>query len=175
MAITRTGTRALPDSWEAWWKRARKCSPDATRTWPIVDSIILDEGRDPAITLVAPKVVPGTSHVFVDFARLSTDDRNKIDELLRAIEAILRSAGFSQKLWAILHAGGTDYEFQSREGRTIALKELPRFLQPVVWALVQWIAALGVASPDITASQPREAVPILHRTCVVIKPPKLNC
>lgn len=158
MAITRTGTRALPESYEAWWRRAQRRGVIASAAWPVVDSIMLGDDRAPVITLVSPGLIPGASHVFVDYARMSAEARHELTELLEAIRAILRSAGFSWPLQAILHAGGTSYEFQGSSGESISLDDLPRLLQPAVWALIESIAFLGVRYPDLSASRPHEPV-----------------
>lgn len=118
---------------------------------PIVDTMTIYEDREPAIALLAPKVVPGAMHVFVNIGGMLPPDRLSLDSLLRTLERQASEAGITGKLWSVSHAGGLDYDLTGTN--TISIQNLDRNVSSNIWGILRAIAVHGANYPDREASK----------------------
>jgi hypothetical protein len=144
-------TRVSPELESAEWARLRHHEEQTGEIpLPAVDRIQFFEDRSPTIVLVAPEVVPGATHVFVDVENMQGADMLELHALL---DELKREVAAKRQLIAILHLGGFDYRFDRvKPSRTVSLRELPVARQINVWGILRAIARVGAESPDIPAS-----------------------
>ncbi len=117
---------------------------------PAVDRIRLFEDRSPTIVLIAPALIPGATHVFVDVEHMP--DADKL-ELYALLDELAREVAAKRHLTAILHLGGFDYQLDSvKPGKPSHLKNLSVARQVKVWGILRAIARVGAECPDIPAS-----------------------
>ena len=118
---------------------------------PAVDRIRFSEDRSPTIVLIAPDLIPGATHVFVDVENMQGAD---MLELHAHLDELAREVAAKRHLTAILHLGGLDYRFDRvKPSKAVSLRELPIARQINVWGILRAIARVGAESPDIPASR----------------------
>jgi hypothetical protein len=151
-------TPASPDMFADWWDALMTHESEAGEIpLPAVDSIILDEGRLPAIWLIVPEGTPGTPTALVDVEGMGLGDRLTLETFLRNLERLLidRTEGkITGRLYAVWHLGGLDYEFHFTGGE-VPLNYLPPGLWQAAWTMLRAIACIGEHSINVEASVPR--------------------
>jgi hypothetical protein len=113
---------------------------------PAVDTLTLSPGAPPVLALLAPEVIPGTLHVFVDTTAMSETDQVILDTQLRLLDGIAQQIGVTGELRVIAHAGGLDYDLVGE--KTIRLQDVDTANQAAIWAILQIIAMVGSKYPD---------------------------
>ena len=141
---------ANPEAMTQWFRLIREEERSGTIPLPAVDSIRFEAGQVPIIALIAPNVVPGSTHIFVDLATMRPDDRVAAEALLLLIEEAATWLRVPGRVRAIYHAGGLDYDFSGDE--TVRLQDVPSELQAEIWGLLHALSIIGEKYPDREAS-----------------------
>jgi hypothetical protein len=144
----------LPSGIAGWDELVRREADTGEIPLPAVESIVLDGTSEPAVTLIAPGLVPGGSHVFVDVGRMPPADRVTLETLLALLKD--ESGLPSERITAVQHSGGLAYELVGPGFEPAAQwEEIPPPTRPVLWSILHTIAELGVRYPDREASTPQ--------------------
>jgi hypothetical protein len=141
---------ANPEAMTHWYNLVRDEERNGKIPLPAVDSIRLEAGQPPVIALVAPNIIPGATHIFVDLVTMPPDDRVTAEALLLLIEEAARWLKVPGRVRAIYHAGGLDYDFSGDD--TVRLKDVASDLQAEIWGLLHALAMIGAKYPDQKAS-----------------------
>ena len=101
---------AIPDTRVPWSVLVEREKTTGNIPLPAIDSITFDPDAPPVIALLAPDVIPGSLHVFVDTMAMSEADQVILDTQLQLLDSIAEQIGVRGELRIIAHAGGLDYD-----------------------------------------------------------------
>jgi hypothetical protein len=143
---TRMLTRAIPDTLTPWLSLVEQEEVTGKIPLPAVDSITFYQGTPPVVALLAPGIVPGELHIFVDLTAMSEADQVILDTQLQLLQRAIKEIGLKGKLHTIAHAGGLDYDLVGKE--TVRLQDVNIAYQAEIWAILQTIAMIGAKYPN---------------------------
>ena len=137
---------AIPDALAPWAALVKKEESTGTIPLPAVDSITFHQGAPPVIALLAPGIIPGALHIFIDVAAMSEVDQVILDTQFQLLEGTVKEIGLKGNLRFVAHAGGLDYDLTAEE--TVRLQDAGIAYQAAIWAILQTIAMIGSRYPN---------------------------